>query len=254
MGYHALNRLEQVVTPYNDVDVVASADGTIDFDVIGATHATWHPTRLLTGHAWDAITAGTLMHPGHPASLLLLGLGGGTVLRQIRHFLPHIHLTAIEIDPEMIRLASVYMELERLQPEVIAGDAFDFLAHDTRKYDIIIDDLYRCGEQDVERPGNVNRAYVTDLKDRLCPGGVLVMNFVLGRGHQQPHRRARDAFTQIFGSVRAVRPPLSHNEALVGTPAPDGLRAPRALKGLGACLELEADKRYWQELRNLKLR
>jgi len=245
---------ESVITPFNDVDVWEDRTGQIDFNVIGATHATWHPTRLMTGHAWDAITAATLLHPGSITSLLMLGLGGGTVLRQLRHFLPEIEITAVEIDGEMIRLAQEYMELDKLNIQVVHADAFDFLAQPSDSYDIVIDDLYRCGEQDVERPANVDNDLLENHSHHLKEGGSLVMNFVVSRGHHLMHRTARKAFTSHYPSVRAVRPPNSLNEVIVGTTALLPLKGPGALRKLGTSLKDHDDQKYWKKLRNLKLR
>jgi len=249
-----MRRLEQVCTPYNDVDVIERVDGGIDLDVIGATHATWHPTERMTGHAWDAITAGTLCTLHEPRSILLLGLGGGTVLRQIRAFLPDVRMVAVEIDIEMVRLARTYMELDDLRVEVVEGDAYRYLEQNAEAFDVVIDDLYRCGDRDVERPRAVGAEAVRKLCRHLAPGGILVMNFVLGTGHTLMHRAAREAFREVFGSVRAFRPPLSHNEVLVGTPEADGLRNPRHVRALGSRLSNPRDQRRWKELRNLKLR
>ena len=58
--------------------------GREDLEVAGATMSTWHPDRWLTGWAWDAITAACLLRrDGPPRRVLLLGLGGGTVVRQL---------------------------------------------------------------------------------------------------------------------------------------------------------------------------
>lgn len=249
-----MNKLESVITPYNDVDVWESRNGQIDFNVIGATHATWHPYQLMTGHAWDAITAATLLHPGPQNRLLMLGLGGGTVLRQLRHFLPDLEMTAVEIDGEMIRLARKYMEIDTLNIRIEHVDAFEFLNVDHGGFDVIIDDLYRCGDQDVERPAQVDRALLTTHCRHLNPGGSLVMNFVVGRGHHLMHRSARKAFLEHFQSVRAVRPPNSHNEVICGTTHRLPLRGPGALKKFGGGLTDPQDQKYWKELRNLKLR
>lgn len=245
--------LEHVVSPWNTIDVIEQHDGRIDFDVTGATHATWHPHLLLTGHAWDALTAAALCHPGNPGRMLLLGLGGGTVLRQLRHFLPECQVTAIEIDPDMIRLARAYMEVDTLGIEVIQDDAFDFLDRDSARYDIIIDDLYRCGTHDVERPRPVTRDSLAGQLSRLNPGGLLVANFVLGQQHDTVHHQARKAFRHHFGAVRALRPPLSHNEVLVGTPAADGLRSARHLKALATAFPDPRDQKFWKALRNQRI-
>jgi len=249
-----LKRLERSVTPYNDVDVWENHDGSIDFEVIGATHATWHPRRLLTGHAWDAISAAALLHPGQPKSILMLGLGGGTVFRQLRRFLPDTEFTAVEIDADMIRLARLYMELDAQRVEVIHDDAFAWLKTPHGPYDLVIDDLYRCGATDVERPVEVTRGLLDTLCTHLAPGGSLIMNLVIGKGHRNTHRAARAAFLERFSSVRAVRPPLSVNEVLCGHDSPGPLRGPRSLRRMMGLLDNETDRNYWKELRTLKLR
>lgn len=249
-----MRKRESVITEFNDVDVWEEPNGQIDLNVIGATHATWHPAKLMTGHAWDAITAAALLHPLPIKKLLMLGLGGGTVLRQLRAFLPTTEFTAVEIDSEMIRLAREYMDLDQIGVEVVQGDAFEFLNQHRLQYDVLIDDLYRCGEQDVERPALVDSALLQQHNALLHPEGSLVMNFVVGRGHHQVHRNARKAFEETFSSLRALRPPNSHNEVLVGTNAPLALKGPGALRKLGKILQAPEDKKYWKELRNLKLR
>ncbi|WFB34809.1 fused MFS/spermidine synthase [Kiritimatiellota bacterium B12222] len=249
-----MRKLESVITDYNDVDVWESRNGQIDLNVIGATHATWHPWQLMTGHAWDAITAAVLLHPGPINRLLMLGLGGGTVLRQLRNFLPDTHFTAVEIDGEMIRLAQKYMELDQTDVTVIHDDAFAYLEQETHCFDVIIDDLYRCGTHDVERPALVDAPLVQSHCERLTDEGSLVMNFVMGRGHQNMHRSARKAFTKHFPSVRAIRPPHSHNEVIVGTRSALPLKGPRALRKITPMLTDLEDQKFWKELRNLKLR
>ncbi|MGA0332960.1 MAG: spermidine synthase [Kiritimatiellia bacterium] len=250
-----MKKRESVVTEFNDVDVWEERDGQIDFNVIGATHATYHPDRLMTGHAWDAITAAALLHPGPVRRLLMLGLGGGTVLRQLRAFLPDTEFTAVEIDGEMIRLAREYMELDRIEIRVVQADALEFLKQPTSTYDIIIDDLYRCGDQDVERPAPVDSAMLSRHQALLEDQGSLVMNFVVGRGHHRMHRGARKAFAEHFSSIRAVRPPHSHNEVLVGTSASLPLKGPGALRKYGSLVLGDSeDQKFWKELRTLKLR
>lgn len=246
--------IEVLHTEYNTVHVMESADGTIDFDVIGATHATWHPRLLLTGHAWDAITAAALMGRTPPQSLLLLGLGGGTVLRQLRFLLPDTRMTAVEIDPGMIHLARKHMGIDALDLEIIEDDAYAFLRRDPRRFDRVIDDLYRCGDTDVERPAPVTSEGINLLREHLCEDGSLVMNFVLGGDHRKVHQAGRNAFCDCFSHVRAIQPPLSHNEILVGTCNAEGLLTPHGIRALWGRFPATSDQKRWKELRNLKLR
>jgi spermidine synthase len=163
-------------------------------------------------------------------------------------------MTAVDIDGDMVRLARHYMRLDAMEARVVVDDAFAFLERDGQVYDVLVDDLYRCGEDDVERPRAVHRDSLDLHLARLAPDGVLVMNFVLGKGHQRQHRAARTAFLEHFPHVRAIRPPLSHNEALVGTRRAEGFRDGRGLRALGRTFPFSEDQRYWKELRNLKLR
>ena len=249
-----MKKLEEVHSPHNHVEVWRNNAGRIDFEVSGATHATWHPTRLLTGHAWDAITAAAVSHPGPVDSILLLGLGGGTCLRQLRHVLPHTRMTALEIDSEMIRLARTYMELDKLNVRVIEEDAFSFIESSDETADVVIDDLYHARGEDVERPRAITPSLIGSLCRHLNPEGSLVMNFVVGQGHQAVFRQACASFQTEFPQQRRILPPHSHNEVLVGTAHRAPLAAPRTLSQWADTFPLEADQELWKELRTLKLR
>ena len=52
--------VERVTSRFNHVDVWKAADG-YDFEVAGGTHATYRKNRIMTGYAWDAITAAALL-------------------------------------------------------------------------------------------------------------------------------------------------------------------------------------------------
>jgi spermidine synthase len=249
-----MKRLEIVTSPYNRVEVWQNNAGRIDLEVSGATHATWHPTKILTGHAWDAITAGVVSHPGAVDSLLLLGLGGGTCLRQLRCLLPHARMTAVEIDPEMVRLAQTYMQLDDLGVEVIESDAFDVLSTTDHTADVVIDDLYHARGDDVERPKAVSPSMLRTLCRHLNPGGTLVMNFVVGPGHDTVFQQACSSYRSVFPNARRIIPPLSHNEVLVGGTGSVPLAGPSELKNKGGGFPGEWDVELWKDLRTLKLR
>lgn len=242
--------LERITSDHNEVEVWQSRDGSIDIDVIGATHATWHPERLLTGHAWDAITAGVMLHPSAPRTLLMLGLGGGTVLRQVKHLHPQVQITAVEIDPDMVRIAREYMHLDDINPILHVQDAFAYLDDCTQTFDVVIDDLYRSGDKDVERPCFYNETHLNKLRRLVSPSGVLISNFVIGKGHRKQHMHARGLYAEAFEEVRAIRPPLSLNEILVGARQ---LRPIRQLKPYHREFPLPSDQKYWKELSTKRL-
>ncbi len=70
---------------------------------------------------------------------LVLGLGGGTVVKVIQKYWPHAKITGVDIDPIMIRLGEKYLGLNKDLITIKLGDAANFTG---KKYDMVIVDLY----------------------------------------------------------------------------------------------------------------
>lgn len=223
-----------------------------EFRVAGAVHAWWHRDRFLTGLAWDNLAAGALLRPGGPPeSLLMLGLAGGTTLRALRHLLPDCRFTAVEIDPEIIELAREHMRLDEIGVEVVVDDAYDWAQRTRRRFDVVVDDCYLTGAEDVFRPQTRAGWGVDLLAGRLRPGGLLLTNLITGSGHRRMQSRTRAAFKRRFASVRSLTTPESMNETLVGGDAAlPGGALDRWTEGFP---DLK-DRRYWERIEVRKLR
>jgi len=238
--------VEHLQTPYNDVHVWQRHDG-VDFEVAGGTHATWTPGRIMTGYAWDALTAAALLKTGPaPRRILVLGLGGGTVIRQLRCFLPRIRITAVDIDPGMIALARRYMALDELDVNIITGDAYATCQQAGPRFDVIMDDVYLGQARDVARPETFDARLMEWLTARLARDGIVLANLVTGSGHKGAQRRARAAFRDRFATVRSVRSAKGFNETLAGGL---DLAAPHALRRFDHCLTDGRDLALWQAIR-----
>jgi spermidine synthase len=208
--------IERVSSPFNEV-VARLVGERVDLDVEGATFATWHPTQLLSGYSWDALAAGCLLRAaGPPKSVLLLGLGGGTMLRQLRALLPDARFVAVEIDAEIVRLARRHMELDEIGVEVIVGDAYAYLDSCGERFDVVIDDLFLTGAMDVERSAVPEGHVLKRTRAVTARGGIVLANLITDAGHLHVRRAARAAFKKSFRQVRVVVPPRGLNEVLVG--------------------------------------
>lgn len=80
----------------------------------------------------------------HVNSILLLGLGGGSVIQTLREdFKYKKHITAVDIDPEIIKIAQ---EEFQLQPnnnlDIVCEDALKYINQDSTQFDLIIIDLF----------------------------------------------------------------------------------------------------------------
>lgn len=93
-----------------------------------------------------------LVHPAmakHPKSVLVLGGGDGLALREVLKYRSVQHATLVELDPDMIRLASTakwltaenHHSFADPRVNVVNADAFSWLRTQTKRYDTVIVDM-----------------------------------------------------------------------------------------------------------------
>ena len=107
-------------------------------------------------------------------SVLLLGLGAGNVPQLLQSSNPNAKITALEFDPEVIRLGKKYFQIDKMRNlEVVLADAFKFVQTSTVTFDLIIVDLF----VDEEVPAAAsNPEFLKKLAEILNPKGLLVFN------------------------------------------------------------------------------
>ncbi len=245
-----MQKITTVDTAFQRVEVWKS-DRQVEFRVAGAIHAWWHQDKFLTGLAWDNIAAAALLHPnGPPKSVLMLGLAGGTSFRALRHLLPEVELTAVDIDPGIVALAREHMALGDMEVSIHLTDALQWLERNTQRFDVVIDDVYLAGKTDVFRPQHWDAHYLDLLKRAVAPGGLLAANLVTGAGHRAVQSHARRVLKETFPVVRSITTPASLNETLV---AGECVLAGSALKDWSAHWSQASDRKFWEKLRVRKL-
>ncbi len=154
---------------------VRSAGATRRLYENGILHTQYNPNKILTGSVWDLLTLPAFFFPTPPRRVLLLGVGGGAVIRQLRHFFPDITIDAVELNPLYIQLGRKYFGLgdERLHLD----DAVAWLKeYDGEKFDLIIDDLFAEVDGEPRRAVALHGPWFKTLLKQLKPGGALVAN------------------------------------------------------------------------------
>ncbi len=119
-----------------------------------------------------AMLVGALCHE-QPESALFLGLGAGTLTQACLKFLPLEDVEAIELRPDVPRLAMEFMGLDddpRLYVRV--GDALELLPS-AEKADLLFVDLYTDYGPGV---GHLAWGFLENCQKQLNPGGWLVIN------------------------------------------------------------------------------
>ncbi|MCX7548512.1 fused MFS/spermidine synthase [Xanthomarina sp. F1114] len=108
-------------------------------------------------------------------SVLLLGLGGGSVIQTLRKdFNYKKHITAIEIDPTIINIAEDEFQLQNNQQlEIICADALQYIEENKSTFNLIIIDLFidtQVPKQFLEIP------FWKHLLQRKSPNGIILFN------------------------------------------------------------------------------
>ena len=116
-----------------------------------------------------------LLFRPEPRSVLMVGLGGGSVAKFMRHYLPEVQVRVLEIDPQVVAIARqcflVPPDDDRF--EVIVSDGAEYMARDDVRADVIMVDGYDA-ESHVE--ALATREFYADCRARLTAGGMLVVN------------------------------------------------------------------------------
>ena len=110
--------------------------------------------------------------------VLLLGLGGGAVGRQLQHFFPGVEITGVELDAVHLSVARRFFGLSGPRVRLVQADARHFVAgHRGPGFDCVIDDLFGGHAGEPVRAVAFDRDWRRALARLLAPDGVLVANF-----------------------------------------------------------------------------
>jgi len=162
-----------------------------------------------------------------PRSVLLLGLGAGSVVALLRrtHAI-EAPIVAVECDAEVLRLAEQYFGLARWRAlEVVMKDALEFVRDDPRTFDLVVVDLFVDAR--VPRPCR-EAPFLRALRQRLANGGLLLFNTIPNPDDGAGEAAFADNLRAVFPRCTAM--PIRSNlvfaaDADAAAPAPPGNRA-----------------------------
>jgi spermidine synthase len=127
-------------------------------------------------HVWRATFEAIELSQRPLRSVLMLGLGGGSILEILRkELLDAVAVTVVEIDPMMIGLAGdEFLSIDD-RTRVIEGDALIQIHALKEQFDLITVDLF----SDLDLATGVDTAgFAKALRDRCAPDGLVCFNTV----------------------------------------------------------------------------
>lgn len=115
-----------------------------------------------------------LLFQPRPKRIVLIGLGGGSLIKFCYQRMPGTQLTAVELDPNVIAFRDTFLmppDDDRLQ--VLEADGADFLASTEKGIDALLVDAF---DKTGFAPSLANREFFDNAYAKLSGNGVLVIN------------------------------------------------------------------------------
>jgi spermidine synthase len=177
------------------------------------------PGRLLVPYTRTMFASFLFKNPQE--RVLIVGLGGGSMVRFLNHHLPQTQVDAVEIDPEIVKIAAEHFGTKPgRRTRIFTEDAFRYLERDHGTYDVIYMDAFLepGSETDVRGiPKHLKTVrFLKSLQQKLSPGGVVAFNLV---DHPGMNRDLR-SISEAFPTVRVFRVPGTKNFSVIASPDP----------------------------------
>jgi spermidine synthase len=175
-----------------------------------------HPDEMLFSYTRMMMAA--LLLREDPESILVVGLGGGTLPMALQQLFPEANLDIVEIDAAVVRVAEKYFHFKpSANTTVYTMDARVFgrrMNKQGQRYDLILLDAYN-GEYIPEHL--MTAEYLSETKALLTETGVLAANtFAISTLYDHEST----TYEKVFGPFLNFRLPESANRVVLAMRAP----------------------------------
>jgi spermidine synthase len=176
------------------------------------------PDRLV--FEYTQMMLGALFLNPAPRSILIIGLGGGTLPRALRALLPEADIDVVEIDPAVVRVAQQYFGFHgdaQLHIDEEDGRAYvRRMLHTDKRYQLIMLDAY---DHQYIPEHMLTAEFLTQVRTLLAPGGIVAANTFSSSGlYSSESVTYQSVFGEFYNLKSANRVILASNAALP-TPA-----------------------------------
>lgn len=142
-----------------------------------------------------------LLFHGKPRRILLIGLGGGSLVKFCHCRLPATHMTVLENNPDVIALRDAFgVPSDGTHLQVLESDGAEYLAQAEKGIDVLLVDAFdRAGFA----PSLANREFFEQAYAKLTGSGILVVNLA---GDEQTYAGLIALAMEVFDNQVIVFP------------------------------------------------
>lgn len=192
---------------------VRTAGRSVRLYTNGVFHSQYNPHRPVTGNVWDLLFIPAFFRPpGTIRRVLVLGVGGGAVIRQLQQFIQPEMIVGVERSAIHLGIARRFFGVCGSSVELVEADAVQWVqGWRGQPFDMIIDDLFGDEDGEPSRAVQATGNWVGALVKCLASDGMIVSNFatrgeLTGSSYQQLSR-----YRRLFRSRFRLTTPQNHN-------------------------------------------
>ncbi|WP_116812911.1 spermidine synthase [Steroidobacter cummioxidans] len=173
-----------------------------------------HPDRIVMNY--PQMMLGSLFVKPEPKSVLIIGLGGGTIPRALHELVPQARIDVVEIDPAVVKVARRYFDLgDNSALNVIEADGrvqVKKALRERKSYDLIMLDAF---DHEYIPEHLLTQEFLKEVRALLAPDGVLAANtFSSSRLYDHESTTYASVFPEFFNLKRDNRVIIAANGPL----------------------------------------
>ena len=141
----------------------------------GITYSRRAEKGIFTGSYWDYFTPLPLLY--NKPNILMIGLGGGTIVYQINRLYDRkVNMDVVEIDEKMVKLAREFIPEDIKKINLFIEDGIEFLKKSKKKYELVFLDAY---DGDKIPDSFLGERTISYINDTLIKDGLLAINYAM---------------------------------------------------------------------------
>jgi spermidine synthase len=149
------------------------------------------------------VLSGLFINKQPPQKILMIGLGGGLLAKQLRYLLPVSEIDLVEINPNVVKAANTlffFREDEKMKIHIIDGmDFVDEAIQQAKSYDFIILDAF---DSNYIPAKFITAEFINKIKSLLTSKGAVVANTFSASPTSELEI---SLFTNAFGNVYQLK-------------------------------------------------
>ena len=159
------------------------------------------PHKLVAAYTQTMFTS--LLFKQQQKRVLIVGLGGGSMIHFLQHHQPKTMIDVVEIDAKVVDIANKYFDIKESKTvKIITEDAFTFFPKCKQKYDAIYMDAFLKPSENTDNTGVPlqlkTKTFLKSLQQNLTEDGLILFNLNIGNSTKEDIKTIQQVYPNTY--------------------------------------------------------